>query len=234
MTRTAVAKHANDWAKTKKGQSRHRRIARKDRVLPLVNNRTSAKLSSTKSILKLRCLSRADCTARCADRVLSDKSVLIPHETTITDKTPSVHRKQLDIRVGPLHIPCHETHLHAPGRQAPMAGQRAPGHVHCGPDRENGNAPGHNHDARRERPAPCESQRTILFFRRHPSRKPRGLLFKETTQGFAATCSLSPKGTAHLGGNGAEGDMTSEQLHAATRRGCIKTCLNVRKHREKG
>ena len=73
MTRTAVAKHANDWAKTEKGQSRHLRIARKDRVLPLVNNRTSAKLSSRKSILKLRCLSRADCTARCADRVLSDK-----------------------------------------------------------------------------------------------------------------------------------------------------------------
>ena len=73
MTRTAVAKHANDWAKTEKGQRRHLRIARKDRVLHLINNRTSAKLSSTKSVLKSRCLSHADCTARWADRVLSDK-----------------------------------------------------------------------------------------------------------------------------------------------------------------
>ena len=56
-----------------------------------------------------------------------------------------------------------KTHLQAPDQQAAIVGKRVPGDVHCQPDRENESAPEHDHDARRQKPVQCASQKTALF-----------------------------------------------------------------------
>ena len=55
---------------------------------------------------------------------------------------------------------------------SPTCWKAVPGHVHCRPDRGSGNAPEHDHDARREKHVPCASQKTILFSK-HPSNRLR-------------------------------------------------------------
>ena len=94
------------------------------------------------------------------------KNVLVPHETTIIDKTSSVYRKQLGTNmenICDLFIVHHKTLTSR--RQVgkpPIVKKRATRHVQYMPDGEN-EAPEQHHVARRER-----------LFRKHPSSRLRG------------------------------------------------------------